>query len=138
DRAKEVVGFAYDERTRMRKELNYADVYHSANRYGSGKEQVPIVLPRSQLYSFLRGRLVLGRESLRLQGHGWDPRHLMLYSESNLQDLAGNSFSANVIMAVIAAVLCSLRFVSESEAEENDDISEMVRQMQEPFQNMES
>ena len=41
-------------------------------------------------------------------------------------------------MAVIAAVLCSLRFVSESEAEENDDISEMVRQMQEPFQNMES
>ena len=87
-----MVGFAYDERTRMRKELNYADVYHSANRYGSGKEQVPIVLPRSQLYSFLRGRLVLGRESLRLQGHGWDPRHLMLYSESNLQDLAGNSF----------------------------------------------
>ena len=47
-------------------------------------------------------------------------------------------FSANVIMAVIAAVLCFLRFVSESEAEENDDISEMVRQMQEPFQNMES
>ncbi len=29
-------------------------------------------------------------------------------------------------MAVIMSILCSLRFTSESEAEENDDIQDMI------------
>lgn len=39
------------------------------------------------------------------------------------------SFSANVIMAVVVAVLCSIRSVSQSEDEEMTDIQNMVSLM---------
>ena len=90
----QVVGFAADERYRQGRDLQYADVYHSATRYGTGENHVPIVLPRSTLWTFNRQRLVLGRESLALQGHTVNPYLIgaVKVSEGQLQDLAGNSF----------------------------------------------
>ena len=86
-----VVGFASDDA--KKKSLTYADIYHSATRYSTGFEQVPIVLPRSILWSFKRGRVVLGRESLSLQGHSWNHEEIdeLEATESQMQDLAGNA-----------------------------------------------
>lgn len=131
DRTKEVVGFAHDEVSRMGRCIEFADVYHSANRYSTGQTTLPIVLPRSQVWSLKRNRLLLGREALAIQGH--PACHSVLdeleMTEGNFQDLAGNSFSGNVILAVIMAILCSLRFNSPSEAEENEDIHHMLSAM---------
>ena len=88
-----MVGFAADERYRQGREaLRYADVYHSANRYGTGERFIPISLPRSTLWNFERQRLILGRESLTLQGHTVDPEMIeeLELSEGQLQDLSGN------------------------------------------------
>lgn len=92
----EVVGFASDERTRMgRSEIAFADIYHSANRYSTGtKERLPICLPRSMFWSFDRKRLLLGRESLLIQGHAVSDA-ADDFLESQLQDLAGNAFLGN-------------------------------------------
>ena len=89
----QVIGFAHDERTRLGRKVEFADVYHSANRYAVGSTMVPIVLPRSTLWSFRRGRLVLGRESMVIQGHTLSPDMCdeLEVTESQLQDLAGNS-----------------------------------------------
>ena len=89
----QVIGFAHDERTRLGRKVEYADVYHSANRYAVGSTMVPIVLPRSTLWSFGRGRLVLGREAMALQGHTLSSEMFesLEVTESQLQDLAGNS-----------------------------------------------
>lgn len=123
DRAKEVVGFAEDERSRMGRPIQFADIYHSANRYGHGDDLVPIILPRTQCWSFSRQRLLLGSELLRLQGQvpaegAW--------SQTHYTDLAGNAFAGNVISALIMAILSSLRFSTESEQEENSEIEQMV------------
>lgn len=91
----QVVGFAADERYRQGREaLQYADVYHSATRYGTGERNVPIVLPRSTVWTFGRQRLILGRESLAIQGHAVNAHTIGVakLSEAQLQDLAGNSF----------------------------------------------
>jgi len=49
------------------------------------------------LWSFEQQRLVLGRESLALQGHTVDPEILATLetTEGQLQDLAGNSLLDN-------------------------------------------
>lgn len=94
----QVAGFAADEKYRQgRTGLSFADIYHSANRYGTGERAIPIVLPRSMLWSFEQQRLVLGRESLALQGHTVDPEILATLetTEGQLQDLAGNSLVDN-------------------------------------------
>ncbi|CAE7215754.1 unnamed protein product [Symbiodinium pilosum] len=44
-------------------------------------------------------------------------------SEHQLADLAGNAFSVNCAMAAILALLTSLRFNTESEDEELDQIT---------------
>ena len=93
NRAKEVVGFAADDKFRQGKAIQYCDIYHSANRYATGDHHVPIILPRSILWSFPRSRLVLGRESLALQGHAYEHESIsdLQMTESQLQDLAGNA-----------------------------------------------
>lgn len=77
----------------MGKRISFADVYHSANRYNTGHLALPIVLPRSQVWSVGKGRLLLGREALVVQGH--PARHETLdeleLTEAQFQDLAGNS-----------------------------------------------
>ena len=83
----QVVGFADDERARG-KPIQYADVYHSATRYGVGNQFVPIVLPRSLCWSFDRNRLLTGKELLRLQGQ---VPHKGKWTEPQLTDLAGNA-----------------------------------------------
>ncbi|CAK9036150.1 Uncharacterized protein SCF082_LOCUS21614 [Durusdinium trenchii] len=70
ERAQEVVGFCCDERERLGRAIDYADVYHSANR-----------------------------------------------------------FASSVITSVTMAILASLRFATESEEEEVEDIEGMVADM---------
>lgn len=89
----EVVGFACDDKFRSKKQVSYADIYHSANRYSVGTSQTaPIVLPRTLLWSFQHNRLLLGRELLRSQGLSFEPDMLAEYSESQLGNLAGNAW----------------------------------------------
>ena len=46
---------------REHKDVAYADIYHSANRYNCGPcAHLPVVLPSSVMYSFKRNRLLLG------------------------------------------------------------------------------
>ena len=88
-----VVAFANDDRTRGGRPINFADVYHSANRYSVGTTSLPIVLPRSQVWCFSKGRVILGREALAIQGHSVEDDLLngLEAPESSFQDLAGNS-----------------------------------------------
>ena len=52
---------ALADKDRETKDVGFADVYHSASRYAvSPAGCVPIALPSSMLYSFERGRLILG------------------------------------------------------------------------------
>lgn len=44
--AVQVIGFASHERDRLHKNIEFADVYHSAHRITTGSDMVPIVLPR--------------------------------------------------------------------------------------------
>ena len=71
--------------------MDYCDIYHSADRYASSTGHFPIVLPRTIGWSFVRQRLILGQESLRLQGHSVEPHVAKKYTENQLQDLAGNA-----------------------------------------------
>ena len=86
-----VVAFAADERYRGKKDIQYVDAYHSANRYASSGELFFIVLPRTTAWSFKKQRLLLGRELIRLQGLSFPPRMLDQFSESCLGDMAGNA-----------------------------------------------
>ncbi|CAK9118311.1 unnamed protein product, partial [Durusdinium trenchii] len=124
ERAQEVVGFASDERERLGKPVDYADVYHSASRYSTGRGNFPIVLPRTIGWTFLRQRLVLGRELMMFQGHSVSADCDL--TEAQLGNMAGNAFAGNVVIAVVTAVLGSLRFVSESEDEETNSILDLV------------
>lgn len=93
---RQVVGFAFDDRSRLGKDIDFADIYHSAHRYATTKSSHPIVLPRGTVWSFKHGRLVLGRESMAIQGHSMKRDFLdeLEISESQCQDLAGNSLLA--------------------------------------------
>ncbi len=45
----------------QRKEIAFADIYHSATRFNTGPgAHIPICLPSSVMYSFERQRIVLG------------------------------------------------------------------------------
>lgn len=105
------MGFAADDRYRLHKELTYCDSYHSANRYGTGHQSVPIVLPRSTLWSFSRQRLVLGRESMSLQGLSWNAEDLdeLNVPETHLQNLAGNSLlGMSQVIVSVTLMFCRL------------------------------
>ena len=89
----QVLGFVCDDKFRAKKKIGYCDIYHSANRYscGSTASSCPIILPRSIMWSFTRGRPLLGRELLALQGLSYQQDHLSGFSESQLGNLAGNA-----------------------------------------------
>lgn len=87
----QVVGFAADDKYRMKKKVSVADVYHSANRYSTGTRSLPVILPRSIAWSFAKQRPLLGRELLRCQGHSYDHDFLSSFTESQLGNLAGNA-----------------------------------------------
>lgn len=90
--APQVLGFACDDRDRLGRPMDFCDIYHSANRFSSGHKTVPIVLPRSILWSFDRARLVIGREALLLQGQSVESDVADNTTEPQMQDLAGNAF----------------------------------------------
>lgn len=93
-RCLQVVAFAADERYRLDRRVEYADVYHSANRYAVSAGHFPIVLPRTIGWNFIRQRLVLGRECMMLQGHTVHEESSA--TETQLQDLAGNALLAHI------------------------------------------
>ena len=125
-RTQEVIAFAADEKYRLKKAIKFADVYHSANRYSTGGQSLPVVLPRSITWSFQRQRPLLGRELLRCQGLCYHATVLEPFTESQLGQLAGNAFAGNVILAVDMGVLASIRYTTPSEKSENEDIADMV------------
>lgn len=88
----QVIAFAADEKYRLKKAIKFADVYHSANRYSTGGQSLPVVLPRSITWSFQRQRPLLGRELLRCQGLCYHATALEPFTESQLGQLAGNAF----------------------------------------------
>ena len=52
---------ALADRDREQKDVGWADVYHSGNRYNVGpRAHLPVLLPSSVIYSFERQRLLLG------------------------------------------------------------------------------
>ena len=65
----------------------------------------PTVTPQMHLWNFTADRYLLGREAMTLQGLPWRslPR-ISDFSESQLQDLAGNSFSSSISLAVDASL----------------------------------
>lgn len=82
-----MVGFAAHDRE-LGKDVRFADIYHSANRFATGGSILPIVLPRSQIWCFDRNRLLLGSELLGIQGQENDGAG---FSQAQLTDLAGNA-----------------------------------------------
>ena len=59
-RQREVLALAAMDKERD-PDIRFADIYHSANRYAtSGQSRVPVVLPRSTMWDFTRGRLLVG------------------------------------------------------------------------------
>ena len=88
----EVLAFVCDERGRQgRTEIQFCDIYHSCHRYATGTSMVPIVLPRSIMWSFSRQRLLLGHELLAIQGHTVTQEQFKSVTENQMCDLAGNA-----------------------------------------------
>ena len=52
---------ALAELDKQKKDVAWADIYHSASRYNTGpSENLPVILPSSVMFSFARNRLLLG------------------------------------------------------------------------------
>ena len=67
-RQREVLVLASKDRDRDPGSLRFADIYHSANRFATGPpSHVPVCLPRTTLWDFSRGRLLLGAWDLDLR-----------------------------------------------------------------------
>eukprot|EP00972_Heterocapsa_arctica_P021363 3145544-Heterocapsa_arctica.AAC.1 len=90
---------------------------------------VPTLTPGGKTWLFERDRLLLGYEALRLQGF---PVSLVdssyeQPSDPMMGDLAGNAFSATVVLAVTLGVFCHIgTFRPQPElphADANNDIS---------------
>ena len=78
-------------------------------------------------------RLVLGRESLFLQGFPIDfvdrivDRNGQPFSECLLNDLAGNMVSVPVFLAMLASAIGSVSWLEKEDGEEDDDETEKGR-----------
>ena len=70
--------------------------------------------------------LLGGRELLSLQGIYYTEETLQPFSEKQLTDLAGNSFTTTVAMAVTLAALLETSFTTESESEEECQLQSFV------------
>lgn len=93
----QVVGFCCDERERLGRAIDYADVYHSANRYATSSRDLHIVLPRSISWAFQQNRLLHGVEHMAIQGHTVKVEVDSAsggkgFTSSQLTSLAGNAF----------------------------------------------
>lgn len=127
-RMREVLALADHERAK--KDVAFADIYHSATRYNTGgKQHVPIVLPSSVLFSFERNRLVLGRELLRYQGLFYPRSLLNNFSEAQLGNLAGNACSSTVQGSILMAMLAALALSTDSEEEETQGIGDLLSRL---------
>jgi site-specific DNA-cytosine methylase len=100
-REKEIVAWAEEDRMR------WVDSSQTATRArGVHTDVPPTMTPGQHLWSSLRQRYILGRESLGLQGYP----HTRLaklghYSELNLMDISGNAFPSTLVMASLMAAL---------------------------------
>ncbi|CAJ1444377.1 unnamed protein product [Effrenium voratum] len=81
------------------------------------------------MWSFTQSRVVLGRELMRFQGLNPPGEVMDTYDEVKLGNLAGNAFAGNVMLAVVMSVLVSLRFASPSEAEEENQVHDMLEDL---------
>lgn len=107
--------------------LRYSDLYHSAHRTpSSGGLELPTILPSTKMMDLDRVRLLLGRELLHIQGIQYDDSVLKVCTENQLADLAGNSFASTVCLAVFLAMLLGLRSRTDSESEQEDELSSLV------------
>ena len=69
---------------------------------------IPTLTARSRFFFTRRGRLLRGREALRLQGMFVPAEITNAFSDTFLLSKSGNAFSATVCMAVVLAVFCAL------------------------------
>ncbi|CAL1135526.1 unnamed protein product, partial [Cladocopium goreaui] len=107
--------------------LVYGDLYHSANRTpSSGQQEVPTILPSTKLWHLERGRLLLGRELLHLQGIRFNAETMDKLSETQMTDLAGNAFSSTVCLSILIAICMELNYRTESESEQEGETSALL------------
>lgn len=133
-REQENIIFLWDDQTLARQTNKpvptFGDLYHSAARMPTSPDhEVPTVLPGTKLWSAERDRLLLGRELLHLQGLQFDQSQLDEFTEHQLTDIAGNSFSSLVCLAVLASLVVSLDHLTESEEEEEDCAMDLISQL---------
>ena len=87
---------------------------------------MPSLMPRATYRLEARGRAVVGREALQVQGFPIQSSDLSSASEVTMHDLAGNMFSGTVVLAVLVGVLARLPSMAmPTEAEESSTLEDV-------------
>ena len=89
-------------------------------------EVVPTILPGGTVYDLVKNRLIIGQESLLLQGTQYPPPVLSCLSNSQQQNLAGNAFSSTIVLALVLSLLCSMDFKSDTDNECEENVMNMI------------
>ena len=80
-------------------------------RHNFNFDAVPTLLPNSHIWSTELGRYLIGADAMALQGFPLAKmRAANKFSQSQLFDLAGNSFTTTVSMAVDFAILTNVNY----------------------------
>lgn len=131
-RERENVLFLLNERDSLRKagkrEVRFGDVYQSAHRVPkSSEEEIPTSLPSSKLWDLKAERLLIGSEMLHLQAIQFPEAKLRNFSSPKLINLAGNAYTATVMLALVLSTLMHLESPTPSEQEDEDDVGMLVQ-----------
>ena len=105
-------------------EIKRADPSQSVGRCRvNEKAYVYTVTPKQKIYDYDLGRLLIGRECMKLQGIDWENiLHVNTCTEQELGDLAGNAFATTAVAAVILAAMTQIRIQKQKEALELPDM----------------
>lgn len=109
----------------------WVDSSQSVNRArNSNHKESPTVMPGSHLWSFDQMRFMTGRDLLRLQGFPIESLSGAASLSDNQQaDLAGNGFAMTVSCAVDVAVLLSIQCATDSNIENEMNVSQILHSM---------
>merc|ERR1719204_212190 len=77
----------------------------------------PCVRPGARIWSFRRGRYLVGKEMLALQGFPVDSFDFRCLAESDARVFAGNAMSVPVVGAFLSMVLALVAFPEEGDSE---------------------
>lgn len=106
-----------------------SDVGQTWGRTRDGKgDWVITALPGAQIWYKKKQRFLIGRDLLSLQGFPWESLECVTsFSEHQLADLAGNSFSSSVALACDVALMANVSYCKKRELDRSSIAMQLVK-----------